>query len=123
MAIDSGSTIDGLGDESTLAVPHLELYEERSDACRTLVLIGELDMASAPALDAAVRRVCADGTEQVALDLSKLTFMDSTGLRVMLVAKDLCELHGCEFQLVPGPAQVQRLFEVTGLLEQLPFRA
>jgi anti-sigma B factor antagonist len=122
VAIDSGSKAGSLGGESTLAVPHLELYDQRDGACHTLVMVGELDMASAPPLDAALHRICADGAEQVALDLSRLTFMDSTGLRVMLVAKDLCERHGCEFQLIPGPAQVQRLFEVTGLLEQLPFR-
>ncbi len=120
MAIES-SRPDSLG--ATLAVPHFELRDESVGARHTLVLIGELDMASAPALDAALRGICSNATEAVALDLSSLTFMDSTGLRVMLLAKDLCQRHGCEFQLIRGPAQVQRLFEITGLLEQLPFRA
>jgi anti-anti-sigma factor len=124
MAIDSSGRTDSSGDEATLAeMPQFELQDEQSGARHTLALSGELDMASAPALDAAVRRICTDATEAVMLDLGGLTFMDSTGLRVVLVAKDLCERHGCEFQLVRGPAQVQRLFEVTGLVEQLPFRA
>jgi anti-sigma B factor antagonist len=119
VAIDSYRTE---GTQPTVAAPQLELLDESVGARHTLALIGELDMASAPALDAALRRICTDGTEAVALDLSRLMFMDSTGLRVMLVAKELCERHGCEFQLVRGPAQVQRVFEVTGLIEQLPFR-
>ena len=119
--------MDSRGPESagaaTVATPHLELQDEGVGARHTLVLIGELDMASAPTLDAAIDRLCTDGTEALTLDLSRLTFMDSTGLRVMLVAKDLCVENGCELQLVRGPAQIQRLFEVTGLLELLPFRA
>jgi anti-sigma B factor antagonist len=122
VAIDSGSRTGDAG-EATLAAAQFELHEEGSGTSHTLVLIGELDMASAPTLETALRRICTDATEAVALDLSRLTFMDSTGLRVMLVSKDLCERHHCELQMIPGPAQVQRLFEVTGLLEQLPFRA
>jgi anti-sigma B factor antagonist len=80
-------------------------------------------MSSAPLLEATVRRSCTDASEAIVLDLSGLTFMDSTGLRVLMVAKELCAKHGCELQLVPGPAQVQRLFEITGVLEQLSFRA
>jgi anti-anti-sigma factor len=120
MAIDSSRADDVA--EVSIAAP-FELHDEGDGATHTLVLIGELDMASAPVLDQAVRRICTDATEAVMLDLGGLTFMDSTGLRVVLVAKELCERHGCEFQLVRGPAQVQRLFEVTGLIEQLPFRA
>ncbi len=118
----SSSRQDSLGG-TAIAVAQLELREEGIGARHTLALIGELDMASAPALETALRRICSYGAEAIALDLSGLTFMDSTGLRVMLLGKDLCQRHGCDFQLVRGPAQVQRLFEITGLLEQLPFRA
>lgn len=48
--------------------------------------------------------------------------MDSTGLRAILLAEDLCERHDCELVVIPGPAQVQRLFEVTGLSGRLPFQ-
>jgi anti-anti-sigma factor len=122
VAIDSGTRTDDAS-ESMLTTAQFELHDEVSGAGHTLALSGELDMASAPTLEAALERICTDATEAVALDLSRLTFMDSTGLRVMLVARDVCERHDCEFQLIPGPAQIQRLFEVTGLLEQLPFRA
>jgi anti-sigma B factor antagonist len=122
VAIDSGSTTED-ATEATLAAAQFELYDEARGTSHTLALIGELDMASAPALDQTLHRICTDTTGAVTLDLSRLTFMDSTGLRVMLMARDLCERHDCELQLIPGPAQIQRLFEVTGLLEQLPFRA
>jgi len=105
-----------------LGVPPFELHEQVGLAQRTLVLSGELDLACAPILDAAVERICTEQIETLTLDLSKLTFMDSTGLRAVLLAEDLCERRDCKLVVIPGPAQVQRLFEVTGLLERLPFQ-
>jgi anti-sigma B factor antagonist len=108
---------------ATLGAPQFELHERGAGARHVLALEGELDLASSPTLDAALQQICTDGTEAVTLDLSKLSFMDSTGLRVVLLAKELCERHNCEFLLIPGPAQIQRLFEITGVLERLPFGA
>lgn len=107
----------------TAGAPQLALAQDiNRDAGRhTLVLEGELDMAWAPTLDAAVLRVCRAGAPALVLDLRRLTFMDSTGLRSILLAKDTCEQHGCAFLLIQGPAQIERLFEVSGLMDRLPF--
>jgi anti-sigma B factor antagonist len=104
-------------------MPPFELYEQSGLAQCTLVLSGELDLACAPTLDAALERACTDQVKTLTLDLSKLTFMDSTGLRAILLADDLCERHDCKLVVIPGTAQIQRLFEVTGLLERLPFQS
>jgi len=55
------------------------------------------------------------------LDLRGVTFMDSTGLHAVLLARDECAKRGCRFALVRGSAQVQRLFELSGLTDQLPY--
>jgi anti-anti-sigma factor len=47
--------------------------------------------------------------------------MGSTGLRLVLLAKELCEQNDCDFLLVSGPPNIQRMFELTGLLDMLPF--
>jgi anti-anti-sigma factor len=99
-----------------------EVQDVVSDGRHRLVLTGELDLAPAAELEATLLRLCADGTKEIALDLSKLRFMGSIGLRLMLLARELCEEHGYEFQLIPGPANIQRVFEMTGLLDVLPFR-
>jgi anti-sigma B factor antagonist len=101
--------------------PLFELHDHVREARHTLVLKGELDMACSPVLDETLRDVCADQTDDVVLDMSRLTFLDSTGLRSILLAGALCESHGCGLSLIPGPPQVQRLFEVTGLTDRLPF--
>jgi stage II sporulation protein AA (anti-sigma F factor antagonist) len=94
-----------------------------SDGRHRLILTGELDLAPAAELEAMLLRLCADGTKEIALDLRKLSFMGSTGLRVVLLAKELCEQHGYEFLVIPGPRNIQRMFELTGLLDVLPFQA
>jgi anti-anti-sigma factor len=95
---------------------------DRRDAECTLALAGELDVASAAMLEASVREACEQEPSALALDLHDLSFMDSSGLRVVLLANELCQEREIELSLVPGMPQVQRIFEVTGLLETLHFR-
>ena len=95
--------------------------EDRVDGTRhILVLRGELDMLSAPELEATMLVAKRDAS-QLILDLSRLAFIDLRGLRMVLFAKELCDWDGCEFRLVPGPPSVQRVFELTELLDVLPF--
>ena len=95
--------------------------EDRVDgSSHVLVLSGELDMLSSSELEATVPAAKRDASRLI-LDLSRLTFIDLRGLRMVLFAKELCEWDGCEFRLVPGPPSVERVFELTDLLEVLPF--
>jgi anti-anti-sigma factor len=80
-------------------------------------------MVSSPDLEAVISVLCKEGTSRLVLDLSELAFMDVMGLRMVLFAKELCEWHRCEFALVPGPVSVQRVFELTNLLDVMPFES
>jgi anti-anti-sigma factor len=84
------------------------------------MLAGELDLATVPELEARAEQLCAEGRELV-LDLSEVAFIDSTGLLAILKTRELCAERGCGFFLTPGPPAVQRLFELTGLADRLPF--
>lgn len=96
-----------------------EIREQVSAGHRTLALIGELDMAGIDLLEGAVRE--GEGATRIAFDLRELTFIDSTGLRALVSVHDLCRERGCEVALIPGPRAVQRVFELTGLTQVLPF--
>lgn len=103
------------------AAAGVEIDDEQVGGDHTLRLQGELDMAGVPSLEAAVRRICRDGTNSIALDLSGLGFIDSTGLAAIVHVSGLCAKYGYTFRIVPGPPAVHRLFEVTGLDAVLPF--
>jgi anti-anti-sigma factor len=102
--------------------PGFELQQLSSGKRYTLVLRGELDLASAPSLARALAHVPMDSSTSVVLDLRAVTFIDSTGVCAMLVIHALCAERGCGFSIVPGGKQVERVFELCGLLDYLPFR-
>ncbi len=92
----------------------------RRETDRTVVkLDGELDMANAPLLQSTIEDPELDTTKTVVLDLQGLTFLDSTGLRIILAAREQCWRRGQEFAVTPGSQQVQRLLSVTGVGEHL----
>jgi anti-anti-sigma factor len=88
----------------------------------TLLLTGELDMASAPELESRAQQLCSQDARELVLDLTKLEFIDSAGLNAILKVRTLCAENTCDFALTPGARPVQRLFEITRLIDRLPFR-
>ncbi len=85
-----------------------------SDGAEAVVAVtGELDLASAGHLEHDVRELYIAGVKSVAIDLRHVEFMDSTGLRVLLTLRNTARREGHPLILVPGPPQVQRIFELT----------
>ncbi len=96
------------------------LAEETGDGGeRVIRLVGELDIQSTPELERALLRARPAG-QRVVLDLSELKFMDSTGLRVLLAAREAAEQGRWEIRLRAVPPNIRRLFDITGLHEALP---
>jgi anti-sigma B factor antagonist len=84
-------------------------------------LFGELDLASAGAVQAELERAEAGDARSLLLDLSGLTFMDSTGVRLVVTAHARSRADADRLALVRGPAAVQRVFEICGVDGLLPF--
>jgi anti-sigma B factor antagonist len=84
-----------------------------------VTLTGELDISTAPRLEDDLRRVEADGPALVAIDLSGLDFMDSTGLRLVIAADGRAREAGRRLVLVQGNDMVQRVLRITRLDERL----
>lgn len=82
-----------------------------------VALEGELDITGAGQLEAELERLSADDLNELVLDLSELRFMDSTGLRMVVMA----DARAWRMVLVRGNPHVQRVFEVTRLQERLTF--
>jgi anti-sigma B factor antagonist len=99
----------------------VEVHPER-DTVR-VVPVGEVDIATVGELDASLHELHGIGFQRFLLDLRELTFMDSSGLRLILEWHARARVNGISLALVPGPAIVQRVFELAGVLDQLPFEA
>ncbi len=77
---------------------------------------GELDIATAPRAEEELHQAEEDaGSGTVVIDLAGLTFMDSTGLRLLVAADARAHAHGRRLAIVRGPEAVQRVIELTGL--------
>ncbi len=86
-----------------------------------LVLRGELDISSVPALREALRELRDEDVSRVRLDISQLQFVDSTGLRALLVAHRESSVAGWKLALTRAPEHVQQMFELTRTASVLPF--
>jgi anti-sigma B factor antagonist len=87
-----------------------------------ITLVGELDLSGAPALDQEIETLAArDGVRRVVLDLRRLEFLDSSGLRVVALADRRLSAAGRALVLVRGNESVQRVFEITRMIERLSF--
>jgi anti-sigma B factor antagonist len=92
----------------------------RSEGERVVLrLDGELDLASVPTLERALQDATLEPAVEIVLDLRGLEFIDSTGLRAILLHDKRSAEGGRRFALVRGPEQVQRLMRMTGVDEHL----
>lgn len=96
----------------------LDVETHPGDGLVRVVLRGELDLSTVEkvedALDAAH-----SGEKLLVLDLSALTFLDSTGLRLMVTVDQRARKDGRRLVIVKGPETVQRVFSITKLDEAL----
>jgi anti-anti-sigma factor len=94
---------------------------ERS-ALALITLEGELDLPATAELEPELDRLAGEpGLDTVALDLRGLEFLDSSGLRLVVVAERRLREAGRRLVLVRGPQPVQRVFEITRMTERLEF--
>lgn len=84
-----------------------------------VLLTGELDISTAQRLEDDLRRIEADRPELVVLDLKQLSFMDSTGLRLLITADARAREDGRRLAIVQGNEMVQRVMRLTRLDERL----
>lgn len=82
---------------------------------------GDVDSAAAAWFEVQVLACARGAPASVALDLRRVTFLDSTGLTALLRIAQRVRDDGGSLEVVPGPA-VHRLLELTGLLAVLTVR-
>lgn len=97
----------------------LEIDVSETGGGRLLRLAGEFDMAG---VDRFERLLAADQTPETdtfVVDLRGLTFIDSSGLRALIMADQRVRDGGGRFVVVKGPDRVNEVLEVTGVARQI----
>jgi anti-sigma B factor antagonist len=98
----------------------LDVDVEHGDGPAVVRPRGELDLASAPKLRAVLQDL-RNKKASVRLELKELTFLDSSGLRLIWETDAAAREDGLTLTLSAGPPQVMRVFELTGLRKRLNF--
>jgi anti-sigma B factor antagonist len=86
------------------------------DAMPVFELSGSLDIATSPSVRAALIETSERGDHRLIVDLTKLEFLDSTGLGALIGGQRRAKEFGGEVRLVAKEGQILRLLRITGLL-------
>jgi len=88
-----------------------------------IALEGELEMANVAAIETELSQVEAGDCRQIVLDLRGLSFLDSTGIHLLMQAHARGEATGRSVALLVDEGPVRRVLDVCGALSILPTRA
>jgi anti-sigma B factor antagonist len=103
-------------------MPNLEFETTRNGKVAVIAATGELDLSGAALLQVEIDRLAEDGElGGVVLDMRGLEFMDSSGLRLVVLADMQAREAGRRFALVRGDETVHRVFEITRMSDRLEF--
>jgi anti-anti-sigma factor len=86
-----------------------------------VALEGELDLVGAGPAQRRLAAALTGGAECVVVHLGDVTFVDSTGLRVLVAATDAAQRRGVELRILPGRMEVMAVVEAASLAGRLPF--
>lgn len=105
-------------------MPSLELHrlaiETRPERSRVvLVVSGELDVASVGDVQSALEELRGSGWEDIVLDLRDVSFIDSTGLTLLMAADDRARREDWRLSVFAGCEPLERLLSVTCLSSPL----
>ncbi|MGW9032728.1 STAS domain-containing protein, partial [Streptomyces sp. NPDC055722] len=90
----------------------------RADDCgawAVVILSGEVDLALVPAVREAVDALIAERRARIVLDMTQVSFMDSSALGVLVYAMRRADALGGTLRLAGPREQVRRMLELTGL--------
>jgi anti-sigma B factor antagonist len=80
-----------------------------------MTLTGEVDFATVPALHASLADLCSAIKEELVIDLSRVTFLDSSGLAFLVTTQNQLNSKGALLAILFPTAQIRRLFDLRGL--------
>jgi anti-anti-sigma factor len=98
-----------------------EIHSELQGDVARVTITGELDIATVPRVQEAVDAALGQGARNVIVDLSRLGFVDSSGLRLFITLSERAPAEGWSLGLIRPPEPSFSVFQITGAEENLPF--
>ena len=107
---------NGGTDDELLEDPEPSIFGMHTSATRETVIVeGEIDLESAPRLRDQITAALDQSIDEVVVDLRDVRFIDSTGLGVLVNARQRARTLGIRLEMVLPEGQARFPFEVTGL--------
>lgn len=97
-----------------MAADALTVSSHQSGATVTIELVGELDLHGAPRLTAAIQKAVSQRPDSIDLDTQGLSFIDSSGLRTLLVGWHEAEAVAVKLRIVKTSPAVDQILAMTG---------
>jgi anti-sigma B factor antagonist len=94
--------------------PRLEMVQKNNKG-HVLPLEGEIDLHVSPRISASLDAMIDEKPKQVVIDLTNVTYIDSSGLAVLIEGMQNVEAYGGKFSLVGLHAKVRPIFEIARL--------
>ncbi len=98
----------------------LVLGSRSENGWAVLEVQGEVDLYTSPQLRDAILRLTEEGENRIVVDLNNVSFMDSSGLGVLVAGLKRARERGGELALVFGEGSVQKVLGITGLDKVFP---
>ncbi len=101
---------------------NIDVTEERDGSALVMIPIGRLDSANARSFESIVTDRIGNGEQHLIVDFSRLTFISSSGMRVLLIAAK--KLHASEGKIVLCSMQdhIEEVFRISGFDQIIPIR-
>lgn len=98
---------------------HLQVSRSTVGDATVVAAVGELDLHTAPELDAALKAETDSRADLLVVDLSGVDFMDSTGLSTIVAAIAASRTYNGEVRVVASTDKILKVFTLTGVDQQV----
>jgi anti-sigma B factor antagonist len=112
---------EGSRAEQIVKLGQLSIRSKRDGETHTIGVRGEIDVAGAGRVERELLRAEATDAQAIVLDLSTLSFIDSTGVRMLVMAEARSRADSDRLQLRRPPESVLRVLRLTGIEDRMPF--
>jgi len=98
----------------------LDLRVQHHDDWAVVLVSGEVDLATCPQLRDVLAGLVEQGVYHLIVDLEQVSFLDSSGIGVLISVRRRIREHGGSLRLTAPSPHVRRVLELTGITTLLP---